>query len=31
MFKVTPNPPTPHDRTFDPQKIQEATDSALDY
>jgi len=31
MFKVTPNPPPSHDRALDPQKIQEATDRALDY
>ncbi|QXI18702.1 DUF6124 family protein [Pseudomonas hamedanensis] len=31
MFKVTPNPPIPHDPALDPQKVKEATDRALDY
>ncbi|MBV4484432.1 hypothetical protein HU727_002380 [Pseudomonas sp. SWRI153] len=31
MFKVTPNPPIPHDPALDPQKVKEAADRALDY
>jgi len=35
MFKVTPNPPeidpVPHDASFDPKKLKEAADRALNF